>query len=251
LLITFRPLDHFTIDTIVSINFCLYSSYEIDSSFLSNLLLFIITSSLDFDSEIDDDLEPSIGDWITESLSDFSNIIIEENLGSSFGPLSSLLSLFFSFLVISNILGALPYSGSSGSHILVTFYSSLIFFFFFNYYLIYFQKFFLFELFLPSGTPLVIAPFLIFIELVSYIARVFSLSIRLFANMMAGHTLLGILSNFVLQLFLAGGLLTLLSLFPFIIVILIGLLEYLIGFLQSYVYLMLICLYFNDIFHLH
>ena len=107
------------------------------------------------------------------------------------------------------------------------------------------------DLFLPAGAPLAIAPFLIFIEAVSYIARVFSLSIRLFANMLSGHALLKILIGFSWALITSGSVMAILAVFPWVIVTAIMFLELLIAFLQAYVFTILISLYINDVLNMH
>jgi len=94
-------------------------------------------------------------------------------------------------------------------------------------------------------------PFLILIELISYIARVFSLSIRLFANMMSGHALLKILIGFSYALLGTGTVMMLLAAFPWLIVTAIMFLELLIAFLQAYVFTILITLYANDVLNMH
>lgn len=106
--------------------------------------------------------------------------------------------LFYLFLVIlgANLIGMLPYSFTSTSSFVVTFFIALMHFIAINHLAAVTHKWHVSELFLPSGAPLEIAPFLIFIEAVSYVARVFSLSIRLFANMLSGHALLKILIGF-------------------------------------------------------
>lgn len=117
------------------------------------------------------------------------------------------------------------------------------------------QKLHYFNLFLPSGVPVVIRPFLIIIEIISYITRVFSLSIRLFANMMAGHTLLKILIGFAFLLFfklsLNIWLITFLGVIPFLLVYLITFLEVAIAFLQAYVFTILLCMYIKDCYSAH
>ena len=93
----------------------------------------------------------------------------------------------------------IPFTFTVTSHIIVTFCLSFCLFVGINIRSLLDKKLSFFALFLPSGAPLLIAPFLVVIELISYIARVFSLAIRLFANMMSGHSLLKILTNFTLQ----------------------------------------------------
>jgi len=103
----------------------------------------------------------------------------------------------FIFLCISNVLGMVPYSLTITSHLIITLYFSLAFFIGNNIIGIRFLKQTFFILFLPEGVPLVIIPFLIVIEYISYISRIFSLAIRLFANMLSGHILLKILISFI------------------------------------------------------
>ena len=117
------------------------------------------------------------------------------------------------------------------------------------------KKFHFFSLFLPSGAPMVIAPFLVIIELISYVARVFSLAIRLFANMMAGHTLLKILIGFS-YLIIVDSLtnnwpLFFVGLIPFFLVYIITFLEVAIALLQAYVFTVLLCLYIKDLYVAH
>jgi len=112
---------------------------------------------------------------------------------------SFILLLYFTFLFIfvSNILGMLPYSMTVTSHLILTLYFSLAFFIGNNIIGLCYHKEKFFVLFLPEGVPVPIIPFLILIEYVSYLSRIFSLAIRLFANMMSGHILLKILISFI------------------------------------------------------
>jgi F-type H+-transporting ATPase subunit a len=98
---------------------------------------------------------------------------------------------------------------------------------------------------------LALAPLLVFIELISYFARVFSLAIRLFANLMSGHTLLKILSEFAWVMLVGLGFSSLLFIFPATIILLITGLEIAIAFLQAYVFTILVCIYLNDAISLH
>jgi len=112
----------------------------------------------------------------------------------------SFILLFFStflFIFISNLLGMIPYSMTITSHLILTLYFSLAFFIGNNLIGVCFHREKYFVLFLPEGVPIPIIPFLILIEYVSYISRIFSLAIRLFANMMSGHILLKILISFI------------------------------------------------------
>ena len=101
-----------------------------------------------------------------------------------------------------------------------------------------------FTFFMPPGVPLVMAPLLVPIEIISYLSRPISLSVRLFANMLAGHTLLKVFAGFVVTLGLFG-------VFPLAFVIALTALEIVIAFLQAFVFTILTCLYLNDALHLH
>jgi F-type H+-transporting ATPase subunit a len=108
-----------------------------------------------------------------------------------------------------------------------------------------------FNSFLPQGTPLALAPLLIVIELISYTSHAVSLSIRLFANMMAGHALLKILAGFVWTMTGVGGILYLSSIAPLMVIIALTVLEFGIAALQAYVFTVLTCIYLKDTLYLH
>jgi len=153
----------------------------------------------------------------------------------------------FFLILFSNLIGLIPFAFTPTSHIAFTL--SIAFTANFAFVIIGFKenKLAFLKLFVPKGGPKWLFPIIVVIEFVSYLLRTFSLSIRLFANMMAGHTLLHILSSFVTA-FIAGGYLTL-SIFPFILVLAVFVLELGIAFLQAYVFVILLCIYLNDSFH--
>jgi len=158
--------------------------------------------------------------------------------------------VMFVTIVFLNVLGMIPYSFTVTSHLSVTLLLSLMGFVTFNLLGIYHNGVYMLNLFLPSGVPLLISPFLILIEFISYIARVISLSVRLFANMMAGHTLLKILGGFAFSLLCALGLFSILSVFVLTVILIIIGLELVIAFLQAYVFITLNIIYFNDAINL-
>ncbi len=107
-----------------------------------------------------------------------------------------------------------------------------------------------FMLFVPKA-PIYILPLLVLIEVISFCSRPISLSVRLFANMLAGHTLLAVFAGFVVSLGFAGGVLSALSVAPMLLIVGIMLLEFLVAFLQAYVFAILTCIYLNEALHLH
>jgi F-type H+-transporting ATPase subunit a len=148
------------------------------------------------------------------------------------------------FVLIGNMVGMVPYSFTFTSHIIVTFALAAVVFI--GVTILGFMKHGLryFALLAPAGLPFYMLPILIPIELISYLSRPISLSVRLFANMLAGHTLLKVFAGFVLPLGIIGVV-------PLAFIVALTGLEILIAFLQAYVFAILTCLYINDAIHLH
>lgn len=163
----------------------------------------------------------------------------------------TILFFLFIFILTANMLGLIPYSFTVTSSFVITFFLALSQYIGINIIAIYNNKWKSANLFLPGGVPLVIVPFLIIIEFVSYVAKVFSLSIRLFANMMSGHALLKILIGFSWSLLTAGSIYIIIALLPWLVVTAIIFLECLIAFLQAYVFTILVTIYINDVLVQH
>ena len=156
----------------------------------------------------------------------------------------------FIFVLCSNFFGMVPGSFTVTSQIAVTFaLASLVIL---TVIVTGFAKHGIrfFMLFVPKA-PIYILPLLIVIEVISFCSRPISLSVRLFANMLAGHTLLAVFAGFVVSLGAAGGVLSVLSIAPMALIVGIMLLELLVAFLQAYVFSILTCIYLNEALHLH
>ena len=190
-------------------------------------------------------LIPSKMQLITEMSYTFIAKMINETAGPSAKPFFPFIFTLFMFVLFCNMIGMLPYSFTVTSHIIVTFILAAIIFIGIT--IIGFVKHGIkyLELFVPKGVPLALLPLIVVIEIISYLSRPVSLSVRLFANMMAGHTMLKVFGGFVLSLGLLGGWLPL-----SFSVALIGL-EILVAFLQAYVFAILTCIYLNDALNLH
>ena len=169
-------------------------------------------------------------------------------LGQQFVPLFFSL---FSFILVANLIGLVPYSFTLTSHIMLTFTLSFSVFIGLTILAIKYQPNF-FDLFIPKGVPSALIPFLFIIEIISYVSRTFSLAIRLFANMMSGHVLLHILTGFCAFLYsdFYSILGKILFLIPFLLIVAIIGLEIGIAFLQAYVFCVLISIYLCDVFTL-
>jgi len=191
------------------------------------------------------------GDFVTRAIYQLVRSIVRENLYIRKQQYFTALFYLFNRLLLANLIGLLPFSFTATSSFVVTLFLALTHFVGVNLIGRTQHRWQLNDLFLPSGAPLVIAPFLILIEAVSYVARVLSLSIRLFANRISGHALLKILIGFSWTILSSGSLLIVLSVFPWTIVTAVRFLELLIAFLQSYVFTILVSLYLNDVLTFH
>jgi len=170
--------------------------------------------------------------------------LLRDTVGSEGRAYFPFVFTLFMFVLIGNLLGMTPYSFTFTSHIIVTFALAAVIFI--GVTILGFAKhgMHFFSFFVPPGTPLPMYPLLIPIEVISYLSRPISLSVRLFANMLAGHTLLKVIAGFIALLGAAGVV-------PFVFVVALTGLEILIAFLQAYVFAILTCLYINDALHLH
>ena len=164
------------------------------------------------------------------------------NEGKKFFPL--IFSLFM-FVLFGNLLGMVPYSFTFTSHIIVTFAMAITVFIGVTILGLVKHGMHFFSFFVPPGVSIILWPLMIPIEIISYLSRPISLSVRLFANLTAGHTMLKVFAGFVISMGIVGGVL------PFLFVIALTGLELLIAFLQAYVFTILTCFYINDAMHLH
>ncbi len=174
--------------------------------------------------------------------------MIQENIGTEGMRYFPFIFSLFMFILFCNMLGMLPYSFTVTSHLIVTFALAATVFMLVT--LVGFARHGIgfFKLFVPSGIPLILMPLLVIIELISYLTRPVSLSVRLFGNMMAGHTMLKIFGSFVVGLSSAG--LAPLAIAPFALMVAFTGLELLIAGLQAYVFTILTCIYLNEAIHM-
>jgi len=156
--------------------------------------------------------------------------------------------IFFFSLLISNVGGMFPYNFTLTGHLFINLFFSFVAFISINIIGIRRHRMRFLGIFLPNNTPLFLMPLLVFIEMLSYFSRLFSLAIRLFANMMAGHTLLKILSGFLFVMFKSGGFFILLDIVPILIFLFIICMEFAIAFLQVYVFCVLFAIYLKDVY---
>lgn len=181
---------------------------------------------------------------MSELFYEFIANMIRDNVGSAGKKFFPFIFSLFIFTLFGNILGMLPYGYTFTSQIAVTFFMAMVVFLGVTLIGLFKHGLHFFSLFFPHGAPLFTAPILIPIELVSYLSRPISLSVRLFANMTVGHVLLKVLAGFVVALGIFGVV-------PLVVLIAITALELLVALLQAYIFTILCCIYLNDALHLH
>jgi len=219
-----------------------------DISF-TNASLFMVISSLAiliiFNLGTKRSIIPNKIQLLAELSYSFISKMISDTAGSKAKPYFSFIFSLFMFVLFCNMFGMIPYSFTVTSHIIVTFV--LAAFIFVGVTIIGFIKHGLgyLKLFVPSGVPMVLLPLIVVIEIISYLSRPISLSVRLFANMMAGHTMMKVFGGFVVSLGIVGGWL------PLGFSVALTGLEILVAFLQAYVFAILTCIYLNDALNLH
>ena len=222
---------------------------DIDLSFTNASLFMVISASTIllflFLGTREKKIIPNKIQLIAEIFYTFVAKMISDTAGSKAKPYFPFIFSLFMFVLFCNMIGMLPYSFTVTSHIIVTLIMAL--FIFIAVTVIGFAKhgFKYLSIFVPSGVPKILLPLITIIEIISYLSRPVSLSVRLFANMMAGHTMLKVFGGFVLSLGLLGGWL------PLGFSIALTGLEILVAFLQAYVFAILTCIYLNDALNLH
>nr|YP_004062190.1 ATP synthase F0 subunit 6 [Gracilariopsis andersonii]ADR03206.1 ATP synthase F0 subunit 6 [Gracilariopsis andersonii]APC24911.1 ATP synthase F0 subunit a [Gracilariopsis andersonii] len=244
------PLEQFEIVTLVPLTF-FGLNISVTNSVLFMIFAFLIAIFWISLSFYKNSVIPNNWQLVKEMVYNVTASIVQDNLGSKgefYFPFVFTLHLF---LLFCNLIGMVPYSFTVTSHITFTFGLALSIFIGINIIGIQTHGFKFFALFLPRGVPLPIVPLLITIEFLSYIVKVFTLSIRLFANMTSGHTLLKIIAGFAWTMLSAGGLLAVFHIIPLgLLLALIGL-ELAIAGLQAYVFTLLTCIYLNDVLEFH
>jgi F-type H+-transporting ATPase subunit a len=239
-----NPLEQFQIKTLVPIQLG-----SVDAS-LTNAGLFMVITVAAISlflslSMAQRSLIPGRWQSLAEISYEFIAGMIRDNVGSEGRKYFPFIFSLFMFILFANLIGLIPYAFTFTSHIAVTFAMAMFVFLGVTVIAIIRHKMRFFSLFLPSGVPMVMAPVLIPIEVLSYLSRPISLSIRLFANMMAGHTMMKVFAGFIIPLGFFGGWA------PLGVDVALTAFEFLVAFLQAYVFTVLTCLYLNDAINLH
>ncbi len=182
---------------------------------------------------------------------DFIHGMCNEQIGHEGRRFFPFIFTLFFFVLMGNLLGLLPFVFTYTSHIAVTLGLALLVIVTVTIVALRLHGLHFFSYFFPPGAPKMLAPLIVPVEIISYLSRPVSLSIRLFANMVAGHVMLAVFASFIIMLSAAGAAGVVGAIFPLALnVVLIGF-ELLVAFLQAYVFAILTCIYLHDAVHLH
>ena len=252
------PLEQFQIISLFSIK--LFSlDFSITNLVLINVIVLIFFSLIvSFASSNSDSLEKTSfffiqNSWqvLIESVYETSSQLLFDNINEEGEKYFPFISVLFSFILFSNLIGLIPYSFTVTSHLIVTFTLSLAVFIGVNIICIKRYKFHMLSLFIPANTSFGLALLLVPIEFVSYIFKPISLGVRLFANLMAGHTLLKVIVGFAWSMLLLEDFLSFAHVFPLLVLVILMGLELAVALIQAYVFTILTCIYLNDSINLH
>jgi ATP synthase subunit 6 len=249
----YAPLEQFNILALISIKI-LNFDFSITNFLLVNILaLLSFRSFIYYNSSHDNYLQEtsfyfSSNSWqkFVESISEITTEIISGLITTNSEKYFPVISMLFNFILFSNLIGLIPYSFTTTSHLFVTFTLSFSVFIGIN--IITFQKYKMktFSLFLPANTSFFLALLLVPIEFVSHLSKPISLGVRLFINLMAGHTLLKVIVGFSWSMLLLESFTSIGLLIPLLILVLLFGLELGVALIQTYVFITLTCIYIQD-----
>jgi F-type H+-transporting ATPase subunit a len=242
------PIHQFGIHKLVDINIGGYDVSFTNSSLFMVLTLAIIAFVLLWGSSARA-VVPGRAQTVAELSYEFVVKTLRDTTGEAGLRFLPLVFSLFMFVLVANLFGMIPYFFTVTSHIIVTAALALLVIFTVTIYGFYKNGTQFLKLFVPKGIPIAILPLVTAIEVISFLSRPLSLAVRLFANMLAGHITLKVFAGFVVTLTSLGAFGFLGALLPLIMVIGLTALEFLVAFLQAYVFTILTCIYLNDALH--
>ncbi len=242
------PIHQFHINTIVPIHVGGYDLSFTNSALFMVVVVLLASGFLVF-STAGRALVPTRLQSISEMTYEFVASMLRDAAGNQGMRFFPFVFTIFMFVMVANLLGLFPYFFTVTSHIIVTFALSMLVILTVVFYGLAKHGLGFFKLFVPSGVPLILMPLVIAIEVISFLSRPVSLSVRLFANMLAGHITLKVFAGFVVSLGALGAVGIAGAILPLAMAVAITALELLVAALQAYVFAILTCMYLNDALH--
>jgi F-type H+-transporting ATPase subunit a len=243
------PIEQFQIHKIFTIGHIGGQEIAFTSSSAYMFLAVAVISLLMIGGSAGRQLVPGRIQSVAELSYEFVASMIRSTAGSEGMRFFPLVFSIFMFICVSNVIGIIPYAFTVSSQLIVTAAMALFIFFLVLFYGLYRNGLKFFKLFVPSGVPIFIMPIVVPIEVISFLLKPISHSVRLFANMLAGHIALKVFASFIIMLSALGILGVFGAVLPLGLTIALTALELLVAFLQAYVFAILTCIYLNDALH--
>ena len=252
-LVISSPLEQFEVVNLINLSAPIFghSHLALTNLALYSLIVTFLVVGLHLVGNNEGKLVPSL--WSISLESSYASIqsMVRSQIGSSNERYIPFIYSLFFFIIISNLVGNVPYNYTITTSLIVSLGLSFTIFIGVTILGLYRHQVKFFSFFIPAGTPLGLVPLLVLIEFISYIARAFSLGVRLFANLVAGHTLLKILSGLLTKLFTSSIIVFFVTLIPFGIFVALCGLELAVSIIQAYVFSILVSSYLKDAIDLH
>ena len=253
-MLLYTPLEQFQILSFFSVNLFYLDFSFANITLVTVLVLVFLGLFVSLLSSYDQTLYVVPNNWqiVLETLYDVIAQLLFDNINKKGELYFPFIMTIFLFIMLSNLIGLVPYSFTITSHIIITFTLSLAIFIGVKIISISIYKFKMLSLFIPANTSIGLALLLVPIEFISYIFKPISLGVRLFANLMAGHTLLKVIVGFSWTMVLLNNvILSIIHILPLLILILLFGLELGVALIQAYVFTILSCIYLNESINLH
>ena len=250
-LIINSPLEQFEIKNLIGFNAPVfgYFNFNITNLALYTIIILALIIAFHFFANNENKIVPNKWSIALESIFASINSMVREQLGKE-AYLPFIYSLF-TFILVANLFGSVPYGFTITTSAIVALGLSITIWIGVTILGLTTHNAKFFSFFIPSGCPLALVPLLVLIELVSYMARAGSLGLRLFSNLLGGHTLMKILATFLYKLFGSSLLIAILTVIPFALFLGIMLLELAVAFIQAFVFVILVSSYIKDALELH
>lgn len=242
------PIHQFQITKIVPIHIGHWDFSFTNSSLFMAIVVIVATGFL-IAASSRRSLVPSRWQLVAEMSYSFVANTLRDAAGKAGMQFFPMVFSLFMFVLVANLLGMFPYFFTVTSHIIVTFCLAMLVIGTVVVFGIWKNGLRFFGLFVPKGVPMALVPLVTVIEIISFLSRPISLSVRLFANMLAGHITLKVFAGFVVMLSAAGVAGTVGAILPLAMAVALTALEFLVAFLQAYVFTVLTCMYLNDAIH--
>jgi F-type H+-transporting ATPase subunit a len=243
------PIHQFQIKNLITFGHIGGAEIAFTNSALFMLIALALIAALTIGATSSRALVPGRMQSVAEMSYEFVADTLRSTAGSEGMKFFPLVFSLFMFILAVNVIGLIPYTFTVTSHIIITASLALLVFTIVIAYGVWKNGLHFFKLFAPSGIPIYLMPLIVLIEVLSFLSRPLSHSLRLFANMLAGHITLKVFAGFITMLGAFGFFGWLGALVPFALVVAVTALEFLVAFLQAYVFAILTCIYLNDAIH--